>query len=147
MIFIGLAALGKHPYLNMTSGMAAYGVALLLMAVGLTLFFKNMDEGFDISLFSKRKSGKQHIRNCWVDEKIWKRSFKSKDAERYGRVRGNHPTYLPFDEILPWLDDLATKYEDEQVERGPLGVVCLATCRYERIRAWKSSPVKGRRTA
>ena len=32
-------------------------------------------------------------------------------------VGGNHPTYFPFDEILPWLDDLATKYEVEQVER------------------------------
>ena len=117
MIFMGLAALGKHPYLNMTNGMAAYGVALLLMAVGLTLFFKNMDESFDVSLFWKRKSGKEHVKEIWVDEKIWGKASKAKDDELWDWVGYNHPTYLPFDEILPWLDDLATKYEDEQVER------------------------------
>ena len=118
MIFIGLAALGKHPYLNMTNGMATYGVALLLMAVGLFLFFKNVDEGFDISLFWRRKAGKEHATNCWVDENVWEKAYKTKNEERYkGWIESIHPTYFPFDEIPLWLDDLATKYEDEQVER------------------------------
>ena len=67
------------------------------------------NEGFDISLFWRRKSGKQHARNCWVDKKVWEKAYKTKDDERYkGWIECIHPTYLPFDEILPWLDDLAT---------------------------------------
>ena len=114
MIFVELGALENHPYLNTTNGMAAYGGAMLLMAGRLALFFKNVEEGFDVSLFCRRKSGKERGRECWIDNKIWKRSsYTLKDAERYGRLRGLHPTYLPFDIITPWLENLATKYEDE----------------------------------
>ena len=117
MVFVGLGALENHPYLNTTNGMAAYGGAMLLMASGLAIFFKNMDEGFDVSLFWRRKSGKEHIRGDWIDKKIGRREGKTKDTERNGRLCSLHPTYLLFDCITPWLEDLATKYKDEQVER------------------------------
>ena len=118
MIFVGLGALKKRPFLTVTNGMVAYGVALLSMAGGLSLFFKNVDEGFDVSLFWRWKSGKEHARECWVDTNIWEKEYKTKDEERYkGWVAGIHPTYLPLDTIAHWLEDLATKYEDEQVEK------------------------------
>ena len=118
MIFVGLGAQKNHPFLTMTNGMAVYGGAMLLIIGGLTLFFKNLAKGFDITLFWRRKPGKEHTRDDWVDKNIWRRSkFKTKDAERYGTLRSLHPAYLPFDCITPWLEDLATKYKDKQMER------------------------------
>mmetsp|Transcript_22733 Transcript_22733/g.47332 ORF Transcript_22733/g.47332 Transcript_22733/m.47332 type:complete len:716 (-) Transcript_22733:35-2182(-) len=112
MVFAGLRSLKDHPFLSMTSGMLVYIGAMLLMAVGLVLFFCNMNDGFDVSLFWKEKSGRAHMRDCWCDKKIWRKSLRDKDAERHYRLCKIHPTYLPFELIVPWIcEDLLEKYE------------------------------------
>ena len=89
MIFVGLGALKNHPYLTMMNGMAAYGVALLIMVIGANLFFGNMREGFEVSLFWRRRSGEAHVRSNWHDD-IWSKSrFKTKDDEVSGEERSD----------------------------------------------------------
>ena len=115
MIFVRLGALENHPSLNMTNVVASYGGAMLIMAGGLALFFKNMEEGFDVSLFWRRKSGMEHVRECRVDNFFWEKAYKTEDEERWSWVAYMHPTYLPFDYVVVWLEDLATMYENEQM--------------------------------
>ena len=51
MIYSGLSSLKDHFYLNMMGGITAYDFTLLVLAFGLVVFFKNMKEGFEVSLF------------------------------------------------------------------------------------------------
>ena len=51
------------------------------------------------------------------DPKIWKKKYDTKDEEVWRRIRGNHPTYLPFDEMTKWLENMAAKYEDKSTKR------------------------------
>jgi hypothetical protein len=53
---------------------------MILVAGGLALFFKNMEEGFDVSLFLRRESQKEHLRECWVDTRIWEKEYKTKEG-------------------------------------------------------------------
>ena len=119
MIYVALGELSGGHYLGLTTGMLGYAVSLGLAAIGLALFLKNCDENFDRSLFWRPKSGKQHRRECWKDEKIWKKGLLTKDEEIWkGMVRRIHPTYLPFDMLTPWIcETLVGKYEDKSVER------------------------------
>ena len=82
-MLVRMGALENHSYLTMINGMAAYSGTILLMFIGLVLFFKNVEEGFVVSFFWRRKSGKEHVRECWVDKKIWEKSCKTKDDERW----------------------------------------------------------------
>lgn len=108
----------KGHYLSLETGMAGYGISLGLAAVGLVMFFKNCDPDFDRSLFWRGKLGKQRTRDCWSDDEIWERTFKTKDEEKWkGWVETIHPTYLPFDLMTPWIKSLVEKYGDEGVER------------------------------
>ena len=102
LIYVALGELGESHYLSLSTGMLGYGVSLGLAAMGLALFFTNCDANFDRSLFRRPKSGKQHRRECWKDEKIWKKGLLTKDEEIWkGMVRRIHPTYLPFDMLTP----------------------------------------------
>ena len=105
--------------MSLTTGMLGYAVSLGLAAIGLALFFKNCDKNFDRSLFWRPKKGKQNVRDCWNDEKIWEKAFTTKDEEIWkGWVETIHPTYFPFDVLTPWIcENLVDKYEDKSVER------------------------------
>ncbi|GMH68993.1 hypothetical protein TrLO_g1264 [Triparma laevis f. longispina] len=108
----------KGHYLSLETGMAGYGISLGLAAVALVMFFKNCDPDFDRSLFWREKLGKQRTRDCWSDDEIWERTFKTKDEEKWkGWVETIHPTHLPFDLMTPWIKSLVEKYGDEGVER------------------------------
>ncbi|GMH65857.1 hypothetical protein TL16_g11548 [Triparma laevis f. inornata] len=112
IIHVALGELSEKHYLGCWDGMTAYGVSLTLVAVGLVLFFVNCDPNFDRSLFWRPKSGKQHIRESFQDESIWAKGYATKDDENWSWVVGIHPTYLPFDEVTPWICDcLAGKYD------------------------------------
>ena len=118
MIWAGLNSLEGHPFLNIVNGMVAYSGMLLLLAIGLAIFFRNMKEDFETSVFWRRKSGKEMIRDLWLDKKIWDKCSRSKDDERWSWVGSIQPTYLPFDVILPWLcEDLVVKYENKKAKR------------------------------
>ncbi|GMH54137.1 hypothetical protein TrLO_g12809 [Triparma laevis f. longispina] len=98
--------------------MMGYGVSLGLAVVGLAMFFRNSDPSFDRSLFWRPRSGKQHKRDCWKDEHMWKKIVLNKEEERWLMVKRQHPIYLPFDEVTPWIcEHLVEKYEDKSVER------------------------------
>lgn len=99
--------------------MQGYFITLGLAFVGLIIFFMNCDSNFDKSLFWRPKSGKQHVRECWRDVKIWSKSWKTKDEEVYkGWIECIHPTYLPFDLMADWIcGEVVEKYEDRKVER------------------------------
>ena len=65
IVYVALRELEeKKHYLNLTTGIAGYGVSLGLAALGLVMFFRNCDPTFDRSLFWRPKSGKQHAREC-----------------------------------------------------------------------------------
>ncbi|GMH68868.1 hypothetical protein TL16_g05029 [Triparma laevis f. inornata] len=114
--FLALMRLDDGHYLNM--GMIGYFVSLIIVVIGLILFFVNCDENFDRSLFWKAKSGKQHARDCWKDARIWEKRLKSKDSEIWCWVEGVHPVYLPIDLVTPWVcETLVGKYEDKTVPR------------------------------
>ena len=116
MIYVGLSSLEGHLDLTLNGGMAAFICMILLMAIGLVIFFKNTNESFNLSLFWRRKSGKNLVRDCWLDDKIWAKEYQSKKDEQWGWIDTVHPIYLPFDLIVPWFKDLVDKYENE-VER------------------------------
>ena len=60
-----------------------------------------MEEGLDGSLFWRKKSGMEHVGECWADTSIWVKGFKAKDGDVWGWGANCHPTYLPFDyEVL-----------------------------------------------
>ncbi|GMH81187.1 hypothetical protein TL16_g08851 [Triparma laevis f. inornata] len=114
---LGILAEKEH-YLSLEVGMMGYAICLALASVGLTLFLMNCDENFDRSLFWKPKSGKQHARSCLTDVRIWKKNRTSKDEEFWAYCHLNHPAYLPFDVITPWIcEGLVGKYEDKFVAR------------------------------
>ena len=56
---------------------------MLVMAVRRDIFFKNIERSFNVSLFWRRKSGKAMVRDCWRDEKIWDKVFRTKNEEIY----------------------------------------------------------------
>ncbi|GMI05280.1 hypothetical protein TrVE_jg3836 [Triparma verrucosa] len=118
IIYVALGELGGGHYFGLTTGMLGYAVSLGLAAIGLALFFMNCDENFDRSLFWRRKSGKQHARDCWKDKKIWSKKRKTKEDDIWGWVENIHPTYLPFDMLTTWIcETLVGKCEDKKVER------------------------------
>ena len=72
---------------------------------------------FDRSLFWRPRSTKEHATECWRDPQIWAKAYETKDDEVWGWVGFTHPTYLPFDEMTKWLENLAAKYEDKTMKR------------------------------
>lgn len=93
----------KGHYLSAERGMIGYGVSLGLAVLGLIIFFVNCDEKFDRSLFWRLRTGKQQTKDCWVDERIWKKSCKSKDEDRWLLLKRFHPIYICFEEVTPWI--------------------------------------------
>lgn len=115
IIYLALGELGEKHYLSLGTG---YGISLGLAVVGLGFFFMNCDPKFDKSLFWKVKHGRQHMGDCWKDEKIWKKTILKKETERWMTVKRKHATYLPFELITPWIcEELVGKYEGGGVER------------------------------
>lgn len=104
IIYVALGDLGTEHYLSVGTGMTGYAASLGLAVVGLALFLSNCDPKFDRSLFWKAKRGEQHARECWSDEKVWEKGFKTKDETI-------HPTYLPFNLMTQWLERLVEKFE------------------------------------
>ncbi|GMH71529.1 hypothetical protein TrLO_g9083 [Triparma laevis f. longispina] len=120
IVYVALGELQeKEHFLSLTTGMAGFGLSFVLAAIGLAMFFRNCDPLFDRSLLWKAKSGKQMVRECWRDERIWRKARKTKNDERWGLVAYTHPAYLEFDDVVtPWIcEDLVEKYEEEGVER------------------------------
>ncbi|GMH76012.1 hypothetical protein TL16_g06942 [Triparma laevis f. inornata] len=112
IIYVALGDLGTEHYLSVGTGMTGYAASLGLAVVGLALFLNNCDPKFDRSLFWKAKRGEQHARECWSDEKVWEKDFKTKDEEIWkGWIETIHPTYLPFDLMTQWLKRLVEKFE------------------------------------
>ncbi|GMH75404.1 hypothetical protein TL16_g06753 [Triparma laevis f. inornata] len=113
VVYVALGELVKKGhYLSLETGMAGYGISLVLAAVGLVIFFKNCNDHFDRSLFWRPKTGNQHMRDNLKDEKLWDKGCKSKDDEFWGWVGFIHPTYLDFDLMTPWIcERLVEKYE------------------------------------
>ncbi|GMI02539.1 hypothetical protein TrLO_g8526 [Triparma laevis f. longispina] len=116
-IYLALDELEESHYLDRGIGMQAYVASMLLAAFGLFLFIRNCDENFDRKLYLKPKSGKEHARECWKDEKPWIKGHLDKDDDVWAWVGGIHPTYLPFDMVTVWIcEKLVGKYG----EFGPL---------------------------
>ncbi|GMI02647.1 hypothetical protein TrLO_g11485 [Triparma laevis f. longispina] len=102
LVYLALGKLGGEHYLSLEVGMMGYGVSLALAAFGLFLFMMNCDVDFVKSLFWRPKTGKEYLRGCWRDEKIWFKEHATKDDDGWYCVGKIHPTYLPFDEVTPW---------------------------------------------
>ena len=57
------------------------------------------------------------VKECWLDGG-WNKDLETRDDEIWSWVYYIHPTYFPFDELVPWIsEDLVAKYEDKAVER------------------------------
>ena len=118
IIYIALGELGGTHYIDLTSGMAAYGISLGLAAIGLALFLMNCDKNFDRSLFWRPMSGKQNVRDRWKDENIWSKDALTKNDDIWIWAGRLHPTYIPFDTLTPWIcERLVEDYKDKSVER------------------------------
>ncbi|GMH64394.1 hypothetical protein TL16_g03953 [Triparma laevis f. inornata] len=119
IIYVALGELENH-YLTPTSIMMGYTVSSALALLGLFMFFRNVDENFDVNLFWRPKGGVQHMRERWEDAEIWVKTCKTKDEEHWSHVAAVNPTYLPFDKVTPWIcTELVEKYADKNanVER------------------------------
>ncbi|GMH78097.1 hypothetical protein TL16_g07666 [Triparma laevis f. inornata] len=108
---------------NMSSqqGLIFNAVTLSGALIGLRLFFKNCCKKFNVSLFWKPKSGKEHIESAWRDPEVWGSNMnpvKTKDDDYWEWAILLHPTYLPLEELTSWLCyRLVKKYADRTTPR------------------------------
>ncbi|GMH60497.1 hypothetical protein TrLO_g7860 [Triparma laevis f. longispina] len=116
--YLALEELGESRYLGFSTGLVRYVISLALAAVGPVIFFRYCDEDFDLSIFWRPYSGKQHVKEWFTSDRVNNVKLTNKDEERWNIIKRKHPVYLPFEEITLWLcKHLVETYEDRNVER------------------------------